>query len=677
MPKFSSFHSLCFLLIVTGCGTGKRPQIPDVAAPTPERSGAPVLGRRVLFGNPDVSAVRLSPDGRWLTLITSEAGVKNLALAPIEQPSARKFLTHDRGHGVQNYFWAWDSSEIYFLQDRDGDENHALRAVDLEGNVRDLFNKPKVKALVFNYSRRHPHQMMVGTNERDPRFFDAFRLNLATGVMELVQKNEGYSEFFFDDENVLRFGFKYGKDAGRVLVQRTADGWRDFIDFPTEDALSSGPLDFDATGKFLYITDSRGKNTSALSLLNTATRQLTVLSENPSADAGDVIFHPKFKHAQAVNFEFARSHWVFLDRSFEEDFKRVSRASPGDFSLVSRDLNDKAWLVAFRQSDAPLKYYLYNHATRQTHYLFSNRKDLESLPLRPMRTELIPSRDGYKLLSYLTLPATATPAGPRPLVLLVHGGPWARDTYGLSSYHQLLANRGYAVLSVNFRGSTGLGKKFLNAGNLEWGGKMQTDLMDAVDWAVAAGIADPARIAIMGGSYGGYATLAGLAFYPERFACGVDLVGPSNLKTLLATIPPYWESKRKQFVSRIGDPETEEGQALLHARSPLNFAHHIRRPLLIAQGANDPRVLQAESDQIVTALAQRKIPVTYLLYPDEGHGFTRPENNLSFMAVTEAFLARCLGGTAEPIGFDLKGSSMKVMRGAEEIPGLMRALRGK
>jgi dipeptidyl aminopeptidase/acylaminoacyl peptidase len=327
-----------------------------------------------------------------------------------------------------------------------------------------------------------------------------------------------------------------------------------------------------------------------------------------------------------------------------------------------------------------VRYYLYDRPNKKAEFLFTNRKALEDQPLAAMHPVVIKSRDGLDLVSYLTLPKaadpkdTGRPSEPLPMVLLVHGGPWGRDAWGYDALHQLLANRGYAVLSVNYRGSTGFGKQFTNAGNKEWAQKMHDDLIDAVDWAVAEKIADPARVAIMGGSYGGYATLVGLTFTPEKFACGVDIVGPSNLFTLLSTIPPYWAPMIQMFKDRVGDPTTDEGKKLLNERSPLNFVERIKRPLLIGQGANDPRVKQSESDQIAKAMKEKNIPLIYVLFPDEGHGFARPENNLAFYAVAEAFLARYLGGRSEPIGDDFQNSSITVPDGAAQLPGLADAL---
>jgi dipeptidyl aminopeptidase/acylaminoacyl peptidase len=336
--------------------------------------------------------------------------------------------------------------------------------------------------------------------------------------------------------------------------------------------------------------------------------------------------------------------------------------------------------VAFLTDDGPVRYYRYDRDANHAEYLFANRSDLDGLPLAPMHPVEITSRDGLTLVSYLTLPPGSDPDGDGrpteavPMVLNVHGGPWGRDDWGYDSIHQWLANRGYAVLSVNFRGSTGFGKEFVNAGNRQWGAAMHDDLIDAVNWAVAEKITESDRVGILGGSYGGYATLVGLTMTPEVFACGVDIVGPSNIITLLSTIPPYWAPAMQMFRDRVGDPATEEGRKLLTERSPLTHVAAIRRPLLIGQGANDPRVKQAESDQIVQAMQEKGIPVTYVLFADEGHGFARPENSLAFFAVADLFLAEHLGGRSEPIGGDFQGSSVTVPHGAESVPGLAAAL---
>jgi dipeptidyl aminopeptidase/acylaminoacyl peptidase len=378
-----------------------------------------------------------------------------------------------------------------------------------------------------------------------------------------------------------------------------------------------------------------------------------------------------------------RTEWTVIDSAIADDLEKLEAIGEGDINVGSRTLADDKWVVVLTSSTNPPRIFLYDRTAGTTQHWFDVRPELEDAVTAPMHTAEIKSRDGLTLPSYYTLPpgtdpdGDGKPAAPQPTVLFVHGGPWGRDGYGFNGMHQWLANRGYAVLAVNFRGSTGFGKAFTNAGDLEWGRKMHDDLLDGVAWAVQQGIAERDKVAIMGGSYGGYATLAGLTMTPTEFACGVDIVGPSNLVTLLSTIPPYWGPIRTTFTTRVGDDTTEDGRKLLTERSPLTYADRIQRPLLIGQGANDPRVKQAESDQIVRAMQSKNIPVTYVVYPDEGHGFARPENNLSFNAATEEFLASCLGGRVEPVGDDLAGSSITVPTGGELLPGIQAALAAR
>ncbi len=409
--------------------------------------------------------------------------------------------------------------------------------------------------------------------------------------------------------------------------------------------------------------------------------KVKLIAEDPRADFGGVLAHPTEKTIEAVSFEYSRNEWKFLDDAIKADFDFLKTVQDGEIIVADRTLDDKHWIVAFLQDDGPVKTYLYDREPeKKVTFLFQNRDDLDDYTLAKMHTPVIKSRDGMDLVSYLTLPPGSDPDGdgipnkPLPMVLYVHGGPWARDSWGLNPYHQWLSNRGYAVLSVNYRGSTGFGKDFINAGNGEWSRKMHDDLLDAVKWAVDQKIADKDKVAIGGGSYGGYATLVGMAYTPDVFAAGVDIVGPSSLVTLLQNIPPYWVPFMPVMKVRVGDVDTEEGRAELLKRSPLTLVDKIKKPLLIGQGANDPRVTQLEADQIVKAMQDRKIPVTYVLYPDEGHGFRRPENRMSFNAVMEAFLAEQLGGRFEPVGKDFDGSTIEVPAGADDVPGLDEAL---
>jgi dipeptidyl aminopeptidase/acylaminoacyl peptidase len=447
-----------------------------------------------------------------------------------------------------------------------------------------------------------------------------------------------------------------------------------------EDDMTTNPLGFDKSGDVMYLMDSRGRDTGALYTWNLKTDKKELIAANPLCDVGGIMAHPTENTIQGVSFTYLRTEWEFKDKEVAEDYKYLKTVADGDITVASRTLDDKQWIVAFLMDNGPVRYYHFDRPSRKERFLFTNRRALENQPLQKMHPVVIKSRDDLNLVSYLTLPpgsdadGNGRPEQPVPMVLSVHGGPWGRDGWGFDPEHQLYANRGYAVLSVNFRGSTGFGKNFVNAGNKEWAGKMHDDLIDATDWAIKEKIAQPDKIAIMGGSYGGYATLVGLTFTPEKFACGVDVVGPSNIITLFKTIPAYWTPVVQMFKNRVGDHESEEGQKLLRERSPLTHVEKIKRPLLIAQGANDPRVKQSESDQIVDAMKEKNIPVTYVLFPDEGHGFARPENNLAFTAVTEAFLSRFLGGRYEPIGDDFEGSTVKVPTGADDVPGLPEAL---
>lgn len=659
----------------------------SVMKPLEQKITTPLIARDILFGNPDKAAARLSPDGSKLAFLAPVNGVLNVWVGPTDDPAAAKAVTNDTGRGIRTYFWAYTNNHILYLQDKSGNENWRVYSVDLtSGQTKDLTPAEGVQARIQEVSPKIPQEILVGLNDRDAQNHDIYRINIETGEKQLVQENkDGFADFTTDDDYHIRFADRLTPDGGSELVQTSPKGaWQLFAKIPPEDALTTGPTGFDKTGKILYMIDSRGRDTGALTMINLETGAQTVIAEDPQTDVSDVIVHPTEKNVQAVAFTYDRKHWKVLDQSIAGDLDYLRTVADGDVEVVSRTLDDQRWIVAYLLDDGPMNYYLYDRKAKQASFLFTNRKALQGQPLAKMHPVVIKSRDGLNLVSYLTLPVWTDPEGqgrpskPLPMVLFVHGGPWARDDWGYNPYHQWLANRGYAVLSVNFRASTGFGKQFLNAGNKQWGGKMHNDLMDAVGWAVKEGIADPKRVAIMGGSYGGYATLVGLTFTPPTFACGVDIAGPSNLLTLLTTIPPYWAPLITLFTTRVGDHRTAEGQALLRQRSPLTYVDRIQRPLLIGQGVNDPRVKQSEADQIVQAMQAKKIPVTYLLYPDEGHGFGRPENNLSFNAVAEAFLARCLQGSRyEPIGDDFKGSSITAPVGANEIPGLVEALPQK
>lgn len=644
----------------------------DMSAPT--LSDVPLIPRDALFGNPERASVQLSPDGRHLSWLAPLDGVLNVFVAPADDPAAAAPVTRDTARGILAYFWTYRPDTIVYLRDTGGDEDYHLYRVTLgEEEPRDLTPYPHTTAQVSALSHDRPDEVLVGMNDRDAQWHDLYRVDLVSGERTLVEENtDGFAGYLADADYVVRYAVRPRPDGGLDLLARREGEWERVEDVPFEDSLTTTPLMITHDGATLYLLDSRGRNTTGLYAVPTAGGERRLVHEDPRADVGDVLLHPATGEVQAVGVNYLRKEWAVVDEAVAADLVRLAAIGPGEVQVLTRTLDDRTWVVVRAAAEHTGVYYLYDRGSGEVTELFRSRPALADAPLVPMTPVEIPSRDGQVLVSYLSRPAAV--AGPVPMVLFVHGGPWGRDEYGYDGFAQWLTNRGYAVLQVNFRGSTGFGKAFTNAGDGEWGGAMHDDLVDAVEWAVAEGVTTPGAVAIMGASYGGYATLAGLTFTPELFVCGVDMVGPSNLNTLLETVPPYWAAMVEQLARRVGDPRTEEGRALLTERSPLTHAERIVRPLLIAQGANDPRVKQAESDQIVAAMQDKGIPVTYALFPDEGHGFARPENNKAFTALAEGFLAEHLGGRAEPIGADLAGSSLTVPTGADGVPGLLEAL---
>jgi dipeptidyl aminopeptidase/acylaminoacyl peptidase len=615
----------------------------------------PLIPREILFGNPERSRPQLSPDGKYLAYIApDEKNVLQVWLRTVGQADDRK-LTDDKKRGIRMYFWTYKQEQLIYLQDSDGDENFHLYLVEIQSDiVRDLTPFQGVKAQVVDVDPDFPDEVLVGLNLKDRQKFDVYRINLNNGAVEFDTENPGnVVSWTADAEFKVRAATAATADGGYdLLVRETADKpWETLRHWEPDD--EGGAVSFSVDNKTLYIIGSHDANAQRLLALDLAAREETVIAEDEQYDVGSIVMHPTTRVIQAVSFYKDKAQWQILDQSIAADFEAISQVREGEFGVSSRNLADDTWLVAYSTDNGPVYYYTYDRKSKSSTLLFSNQPELEKLPLASMQPICYEARDGLTIHGYLTTPVGVEPKN-LPTILLVHGGPWARDTWGYSPTVQWLANRGYAVLQVNFRGSTGYGKAFLNAGNRQWAAAMHDDLLDAVNWIVKQGIADPEKIAIMGGSYGGYATLVGLTFTPDVFAAGVDIVGPSNLVTLMQSIPPYWAPMKAMFAHRLGDLEKEE--EFLKERSPLFFVDRIEKPLLIGQGANDPRVKQAESEQIVAAMKQAGKPVEYALYTDEGHGFARPENRLHFYAIAEEFLAKYLGGQAEPVG-DIQGHS--------------------
>ena len=607
----------------------------------------PLIPRDVIFGNPEKADPQLSPDGSQLAYLAPSDDVLNVWVGPSD---GERFapVTHDTDRGIRMYFWAHDGEHLLYLQDVGGDENWHLHKVHLPtGESADLTPFENVQVQLVAREKRFPSELLVAINHEDERLHDVYHLDLRTGELTMVAENPGnVLGWIADADCKVRGALTSTADGGTELLLRdNVDAeWAPFITWNAEDAMSSHPLGFTRDGLHMYIADSRGVNAARLVRHAVAGKEVTILAADERYDVSNVVVHPDTREIQLVGFTRARAEWEVLDPSLADDIDAITALCPGDFSINSRTHDDHVWVIEFLEDRKPVSYYAYDRRTREGRFLFTTRPVLAQETLAAMEPVSFTSRDGLTIHGYLTLPVG--PAAERlPVVLNVHGGPWHRDTWGYDPEAQWFANRGYACLQVNFRGSTGYGKQFLNAGNKEWGGRMHDDLVDAVAWLVDRGIADPTRVAIYGGSYGGYAALAGATLTPDLFRCAVDIVGPSNLITFIETIPPYWSSYLAMLHDRVGNPETDADMLL--ARSPLTHVDKIRIPMLIAQGANDPRVKQSESEQIVAVMREKGIDHQYMLFPDEGHGFAIPENRIAFYAEAERFLAKHLGGRYE------------------------------
>src|SRR5262245_32569065 len=635
-------------------------------------ASVPLIPRRLLFADPARSVVRISPDGRRIAFLAPLEGVLNLWVGTIDDIANARALTRvtDRSLGPW-LLWLHDNRHIVFFREQGGDENWQAHRVDVAtGEILALTPAPGARSFIHQTSHHFPDELLIAHNARDKRFFEIYRVNVGTGASVLLQANDQFAGFFTDPQFRIRFAVRYADNGDHEYLQRGAGGeWEPFTRIEAADAMMTKPIEFSDDGRELYWRDSRGRDKTAVVAQDMATGATRVLAEDARADMVEAPLEPMTYRPIAAAAMFTRTTWHVIDRDYADDFAYLSKLSDGDLRSIHLSDDQRHAVVYFERDSVPGRYAYYNRAEKKARMLFSMRPELENTPLVPMEPAVLRTRDGLPLVCYLSRPRDRQ-RKPIPMVLLVHGGPWARDVWALYPTHQWLADRGYAVLSVNYRGSTGFGKAFVNAANLEWGGRMHDDLIDAVDWAISRGIADEKRIAIYGASYGGYAALVGATFTPQKFACAIDVFGISNLLTFLATIPDYWKPWQTLWKVRMGDYTTEDGRKLLEERSPLGRVDKIARPLLIAQGANDVRVKPSESEQIVKAMQARSIPVTYVSHSDDGHGFRRAENRRSFNAVLELFLAQHLGGRAEPVGDDFAGSSIELRAGRELISGL-------
>jgi dipeptidyl aminopeptidase/acylaminoacyl peptidase len=617
----------------------------------------PLIDRELIFGNPEISGAQLSPDGKYLAFQKPWKDTRNIYVKGVDEPfSAARLLTAELKRPIPGYLWSRDSKLILYVKDNDGDENYNVYAVDPAAKPaagadapasRDLTGLKGIRVQLVDVPKNDPDIVYIGLNDRDKAWHDLYKLKLSTGEKTLLRKNtERIVGWNFDLQGNLRLASRSAENGDTEILRVDSDKFTQVYSCNVFESCST--LRFQKDGKHAYIDTNKGADVdlSALMLFDPATGKTEMVESDPlkRVDFGGAVFSEATDELALTTYDDDKVRRYFKDKSFEADFKWLTTKLPGkEISRPSSTLDEKVWLVSASSDTEPGETYLFDRTTHKLTLQYKVREQLPRQSLAQMKSVRYKSSDGLEIPAYLTLPK-GIPEKNLPTIIFPHGGPWGRDFWGYNGYAQFFANRGYAVLSMNFRGSTGYGKKFLDAGNQQWGRLMQDDITWGVKYLVDEGIADPKRVGIFGGSYGGYAALAGVTVTPDLYAAAVELFGPSNLITLMDSIPPYWESIRAMFYKRMGDPTTPEGKALLIDRSPLTSAAKIKTPLMIAQGANDARVNHAESEQIVIALRDRGFPVEYLLIPDEGHGFARPVNNMATVMATEKFFAQYLGG---------------------------------
>jgi len=656
------------LVLPLAAESGKAP-----AAHPQKNQLPPLIDRDKFFGNPEIAGAQLSPDGKWIAFLKPYKETRNVWVKQVGEPYSKgRLITADPKRPIPGFFWSRDGKQILFVQDKDGDENYNVFAVDPSAapaagkdapEARNLTAAKGARARILSVPKADPDTIYVGLNDRDAAWHDVYKMKISTGERTLIRKNsDRIAGWVFDKQANLRLALRTTEKGDTEILRVDPEGFTKVYECTVFE--SASPVNFHKDGKRVYLETNKGnRDLAELVLFDPATGKEEKLESDPKGrvDFGSAIFSELTDELLATTYEDDRTRIYWKNKTWEADFKLLQTKLPGrEIALASMTNDEQLVMVAAYSDRDPGSRYLFDRRTKKLSLEYVSREDLSREHLVAMKPIRYKSSDGLEIPAYLSLPK-GVPGKNLPLIVFPHGGPWARDTWGFNNYAQFLANRGYAVLSPNFRGSTGYGKKFLNAGNKQWGDLMQDDLTWGVKYLVTQGIADPKRVGIMGGSYGGYATLAGVAFTPDLYAAAVSIVGPSNLLTLLETIPPYWEAGRIVFHERMGNPNTPEGRKQLERQSPLNSAAKIKTPLMVVQGANDPRVKKAESEQIVIALRDRHFPVEYICAPDEGHGFARPVNNMAMMAAAETFFAKYLSARHQ------EGGKPDVMQRLPEI----------
>ncbi|MEZ5307577.1 MAG: S9 family peptidase [Pyrinomonadaceae bacterium] len=632
-----------FLVLVASISSAAMAEVPEL------------VDREVFFGNPEISGAQISPDGKWITFMKPFEGTRNVWIkARSEKFEDARLLTSETKRPVGGYFWSRDSQWVLFVKDNGGDENFNVFAVNPSEAKsktgapasRNITSGEKVRAMLLAVPRSEPGSIYVGLNDRDPAWHDYYKVNLKTGAKELVLKNtERLQGLVFDNADKMRLAVRSAPD-GTTEILSFAGGETKVI-YSCSGLETCSPAGFSEDNKSFYMATNKGeRDLTQLVRIDPETGKETFVEEDPEkrVDFGGAIAEDATGKILATVYEDDKTRIYFKDGKFKKEYEWLkSKLGDMDISLGSQTRDEKVAIVSASSDVEPGITYLFDRENKKLEELYRIRENLPRNILAEMKPIRYKSSDGLEIPAYLTLPK-GVKAENLPLVVFPHGGPWARDSWGYHTYAQFLANRGYAVLQPNFRASTGFGKAFLNAGNNQWGDLVQDDITWGVKHLIEKGIVDPKRVGIMGGSFGGYATLAGVTFTPDMYSAAVAIVAPSNLITLLESIPPYWEAGRIIFYKRMGDPNTEAGRAQMIRQSPLTHVDKIKTPLMVVQGANDPRVNIRESDQIVVALRERNYPVEYIVAPDEGHGFARPVNNMAMIAAAEKFMAKHLGG---------------------------------
>jgi dipeptidyl aminopeptidase/acylaminoacyl peptidase len=618
----------------------------------------PLIEREILFGNAEVAGAQISPDGKLIAFRKPHNGTMNIWVKRADEPFANaRLLTNETRRPPREFLWSRDGKFILFTKDKDGDENYNLYAVN-PGEpppggaevpaARNLTNSEKVRTRLYNVPRTEPDAVYIGMNERDPAWHDLYKVKISNGERTLIRRNtERLTDWHFDNKDALRLATRSTRSGDKEVLRVDADG--KFTKVYSCSVFETCNLNrFHKDNRRVYMISNKGAGVdlARLVLFDPETAKEEVVESDPlrRVDLDGAAFSPMTGELIFTGYTDDRQRFYFRDKTLEKDYKFLQKKLPNrEIFFDSHTDDEMTWLITAASDTEPGEKYLFERKSKKLELQYRIREKLPREALSETKPIRYKSSDGLEIPAYLALPKGLAPKN-LPTIILPHGGPWGRDRWAYDSTTQFLTNRGYAVLSPNFRGSTGYGKKFLDAGNGQWSEKMQDDVTWGVKYLISQGITDPKRVGIMGSSYGGYAALAGVTFTPELYGAAVSINGQNDLISLLESMPPTMESERIRIYKRVGDPTTAEGRAQLIRQSPLTHADKIKTPLLIVQGANDVRVKKSQADQMVISLRDRGFPVEYIVAPDEGHGFARRVNIMATLAMTEKFLAKHLGG---------------------------------